>query len=50
MGPTVYNLKFAQISGQDGYAPAMTDIYYNRKPAAAALKGISAKIDAIMRD
>ena len=39
----------AQISGQDGYGPAFQDILTNKKSAADALKGLSAKINALMQ-
>lgn len=46
--PTADNQKHDEIVGQDGFGPAMTDIMNNKKTAAAALSGISKKIDAIM--
>ena len=46
--PTGYNQKTDEISGQDGWGPALDDIISNRKSATEALTGINAKIDAIM--
>lgn len=46
--PTNYNQKTDEISGQDGFGPALTDIINNKKPAAEALAGINAKIDELM--
>lgn len=46
--PTGYNQKTDEISGQDGWGPALDDIIANRQTAADALAGINAKIDAIM--
>lgn len=46
--PTGYNQKTDEISGQDGWGPALDDIISNRKTATEALTGINAKIDAIM--
>jgi multiple sugar transport system substrate-binding protein len=48
MGPTAFSSKLPQISGQDGYGPAIESIVTNEKPAAEALKGVCAKVDAIM--
>jgi len=47
--PTYDNQNQAQISGQDGYGPAIQDILTNKKSAADALKGLSAKINALMQ-
>jgi multiple sugar transport system substrate-binding protein len=47
--PTAYNQKTDDITGQDGWGPALDDIINNRKPAAQALAGINAKIDEIMQ-
>ncbi len=46
--PTGYNQKTDEISGQDGWGPALDDIIANRRTAADALAGINAKVDAIM--
>lgn len=49
MIPTFDNQKNAEITGQDGFGPAITDILGNKKTAAEALKGIDAKVNAIMQ-
>jgi multiple sugar transport system substrate-binding protein len=46
--PTVNGPRFAEITGQDGLAPAIEAIYLNKMPAAEALAGVCEKIDAIM--
>ena len=46
--PTGYNQKTDEITGQDGWGPALDDIIGNRKTATEALTGINAKIDAIV--
>jgi len=47
--PTAYNQKTDEIAGQDGFGPALANIVTNKKRAADALRGVSAKVDAIMR-
>ncbi len=47
--PTVYNQKTDEITGQDGFGPALTSIVTNKKSAADALRGVSKKVDAIMQ-
>ncbi|MCL6430132.1 MAG: extracellular solute-binding protein [Anaerolineae bacterium] len=48
MSATMFNEKFAEITGPDGMAPAIEMIFLNEKPAAEALAGLCEKIDAIM--
>ncbi len=48
MQPSMFNERFAEITGQDGMAPALEAIYLNEKSAAEALAGICERIDAIM--
>ena len=47
--PTFDNQKGDGINSQDGFAPAITRIFTNKKSAAAALKGVDAKVNAIMQ-
>lgn len=47
--PTAYNQRTDEISGQDGFGPALTDIVNNRQTAAEALAGINEKVDAAMQ-
>lgn len=46
--PTGYNQKTAEISGQDGWGPALDDIIANRKTAAEAFAGLNEKINNLM--
>ena len=48
MGPTAFNPHFTQLTGQDGFGPAIEQIVTNQKPAAEALAGVCEKVDAIM--
>lgn len=46
--PSPYNQNTDAIGGQDGFGPALQDIVTNKKSAADAVKGVCAKVDAIM--
>lgn len=46
--PSYYNQNTDAIGGQDGYGPAISDIVTNARPAAEALQGVCAKVDALM--
>lgn len=47
--PSTYNQSSDLIGGQDGFGPVITDIINNKKTAADAVRGIDAKIDALMK-
>lgn len=46
--PTLIGPRYAEITGQDGLAPALEAIYLNQATAAGALAGICEKIDALI--
>jgi multiple sugar transport system substrate-binding protein len=45
---STYGPKFWQLVGQDGFGGALEDILLNKKPAAEAVAGICAKVDALL--
>lgn len=47
--PTGYNQKTDEISGQDGWGPALDDVLAKKKTAAEAFAGLNDKINKIMR-
>jgi multiple sugar transport system substrate-binding protein len=47
--PTFDNQTQAEITGQDGFGPAITNILDGKQTAAAAVKGIDAKVNALMQ-